>query len=88
MKRYNKMSAEDKAKIGLISSKAVTLYNKDGTKYKSFRSKIAVAGYLEVHVNTISRYIKSNKLYNDNWYIKLDKVVPRWKLTRKQAKRV
>lgn len=65
-------SEEVKNKYRLASSKPVTLYNIDGSIYMKFGGIRLMAKYFECDHKTINKYIKSGKIFKNQWYIKLD----------------
>lgn len=64
---------EVKNKYRLASSKPVTAYNKDSTVFIRFTGIRIMAQHFECDHKTISKYIDSDKLFRNEWYIKLEK---------------
>ena len=60
-----------KVKISSIKSKTpIGLYDLDYNVIKPFNNQVELAKILNVHKSTISRYLKSGKLFLNKYYIK------------------
>ena len=59
-------SGENNPMYGKVPTHAMTIdvYSIDGTLINSFSSQVAAAEWLSVNHSTISRYIKSRKVWN------------------------
>ncbi len=66
-------SDEVKNKYRLSSSKPVTVYNQDGTVYMKFSGIRVMAKSFECDHKTINKVIDTDKLFQKQWYVKLDK---------------
>lgn len=64
---------EVKNKYRLASSKPVTLYNHDGTVYMKFTGIRIMAKHFKCDHKTINKFINADKLFRNEWYVKLDK---------------
>jgi group I intron endonuclease len=63
---------EVKHKYRLASSKSVTAYNKDSTVFMKFTGIRVMAQHFQCDHKTINKYINKDKLFRNEWYIKLD----------------
>ena len=64
-------STESKFKISLALSKTpLGLYDKDNNLIKTFINQVELAAEFGVFKTTISRYVKSGKLFQKRYYIK------------------
>ena len=63
---------EVKHKYRLASSKSVTAYNKDSTVFMKFTGIRVMAQHFQCDHKIINKYINKDKLFRNEWYIKLD----------------
>lgn len=63
---------EVKNKYRLASSKPVTVYNQDGTVYAEFSGIRIMAKHFKCDHKTINKAIKTEKLFKQQWYVKLN----------------
>lgn len=63
---------EVKNKYRLASSKPVTVYNKDGSVYMKYTGIRIMAKHFKCDHKTINKFINTDKLFRNEWYVKLD----------------
>lgn len=67
------VSTETKVKISATLGCAIYVYNLEGSLVNTFTSGRKAAEFFNSHHQTIMKYLRNNKLFQDKWYLALSK---------------
>lgn len=67
----NTVSAESKALISEANGSIIYVYDKESNLVNTFNSARKAAEHFNCHHTTIMKYVKNNKLYQDQWILSI-----------------